>query len=97
MSVHFTVPCLYSPRLPRLRYVTVAKAAFAVSFTLVCALLIHTIAWLTLYNQPCLSLALLQAKPKRSADDYPRLTRRSVLILCAAPFGQCLCPLLHLR
>ncbi|KAI0801221.1 hypothetical protein C8Q74DRAFT_1364855 [Fomes fomentarius] len=52
-----------------LRYLTVAKAAFAVSFTL-----------------PCLSLALLQAKPKRSADDYPRLTRRSVLILCAAPF-----------
>ncbi|KAI0756950.1 hypothetical protein C8Q80DRAFT_67606 [Daedaleopsis nitida] len=53
-----------------LRYLTVVKAAFAVSFTL-----------------PCLSLTLLQVKPKRSADDYPRLTRRSVLVLCSAPFA----------
>ncbi|KAI0735132.1 hypothetical protein C8Q76DRAFT_272326 [Earliella scabrosa] len=52
-----------------LRYVTVVKSAFAVSFTL-----------------PCLSLALLQLQPKRSADDYPRLPRRSILLLCGAPF-----------
>ncbi|TFK93466.1 hypothetical protein K466DRAFT_572491 [Polyporus arcularius HHB13444] len=52
-----------------LRYVTVVKAAFAVSFTL-----------------PCLYLAIVQLQPKRSADDYPRLTRRTVLTLCGAPF-----------
>ncbi|RPD62905.1 hypothetical protein L226DRAFT_565081 [Lentinus tigrinus ALCF2SS1-7] len=52
-----------------LRYVTVVKAAFAVSFTL-----------------PCLYLAIVQLQPKRSADDYPRLTRHTVLTLCGAPF-----------
>ncbi|KAI0669861.1 hypothetical protein C8Q78DRAFT_1079774 [Trametes maxima] len=52
-----------------LRYITVAKAAFAVSFTL-----------------PALWLAVIQIRPKRSADDYPRLTRRMVLLLCVAPF-----------
>ncbi|KAI0361576.1 hypothetical protein OH77DRAFT_1391644 [Trametes cingulata] len=52
-----------------LRYVTVVKAAFAVSFTL-----------------PALWLAIIQIRPKCSADDYPRLTRRTVLLLCIGPF-----------
>ncbi|KAI9063102.1 hypothetical protein FKP32DRAFT_1676993 [Trametes sanguinea] len=52
-----------------LRYITVVKAAFAVSFTL-----------------PALWLSIIQIQPKRSADDYPRLTRGTVLILCIAPF-----------
>ncbi|KAI0651891.1 hypothetical protein C8Q79DRAFT_64246 [Trametes meyenii] len=52
-----------------LRYATVVKAAFAVSFTL-----------------PALWLAVIQIRPKRSAGDYPRLTRRMVLLLCVAPF-----------
>ncbi|KAI8995664.1 hypothetical protein BD414DRAFT_410298 [Trametes punicea] len=52
-----------------LRYVTVVKAAFAVSFTL-----------------PALWLSIVHIRPKRSADDYPRLTRRTVLLLCIAPF-----------
>ncbi|KAI0825097.1 hypothetical protein BC628DRAFT_1320934 [Trametes gibbosa] len=52
-----------------LRYVTVAKAAFAVSFTL-----------------PALWLSFIQIRPKRSADDYPRLTGRTVLLLCIIPY-----------
>ncbi|KAI0639441.1 hypothetical protein C8Q77DRAFT_64065 [Trametes polyzona] len=53
-----------------LRYVTVVKAAFAVSFTL-----------------PALWLAIIQMRPKCSADDYPRLTGRTVLLLCVIPFA----------
>ncbi|KAJ8456259.1 hypothetical protein ONZ51_g12227 [Trametes cubensis] len=52
-----------------LRYATVVKAAFAVSFTL-----------------PALWLSIIHIRPKRSADDYPRLTRRTILWLCVAPF-----------
>ncbi|KAH9858175.1 hypothetical protein C2E23DRAFT_168518 [Lenzites betulinus] len=52
-----------------LRYVTVVKAAFAVSFTL-----------------PALWLSFIQIRPKRSADDYPRLTERTVLLLCLLPY-----------
>ncbi|EIW64638.1 uncharacterized protein TRAVEDRAFT_25751 [Trametes versicolor FP-101664 SS1] len=53
-----------------LRYVTVVKAAFAVSFTM-----------------PALWLAIIQMRPKCSADDYPRLTGRTVLLLCIAPYA----------
>ena len=74
----------------RLRYVTVVKAAYAVSFTLVGTVPVsvpyhgsHQLCSL----QPCLYLMMVQVRPKRSADDYPRLTKAYVNGLCVGPFG----------
>ncbi|KAI0778224.1 hypothetical protein BD413DRAFT_630317 [Trametes elegans] len=38
------------------------------------------------FTLPALWLAIIQIRPKRSADDYPRLTKRTVLLLCLIPF-----------
>ena len=37
--------------------------------------------------QPFLYLVWVQAQPKRSADDYPKLTKAYVNALCVGPFG----------
>ncbi|KAM5536218.1 hypothetical protein V8D89_010117 [Ganoderma adspersum] len=38
------------------------------------------------FTLPFLWLALLQIRPKSSADDHPHLTKRMVVILCISPF-----------
>ncbi|KAI1797918.1 hypothetical protein LXA43DRAFT_876813 [Ganoderma leucocontextum] len=63
----------------------------AVSFCVVDSMLLGYItvvkaAFAVNFTLPFLWLALLQIRPKCSADDHPHLTKRMVVILCISPF-----------
>ncbi|TBU35288.1 hypothetical protein BD311DRAFT_648430 [Dichomitus squalens] len=90
-SVLDILPPIVHKIIPQKLGIHITKHPATVNFCIVDSILLNYVtvvkaAFAVNFTLPFLGLALLQAKPKRSADDHPHLTRRNVWILCVSPF-----------